>query len=343
MASNSHNASGILSNHLPAFALPALGAIGFIYLLVKVLSFVRVLLSLFVLSGKSLRTYGPRGSWALVTGASDGLGREYALQLAKQGFNILLVSRTPSKLQSLAAEIETKHASSGLQTKSLAMDFSLNLDSDYAKLQDLLQGLHIAILINNVGLSHSIPVPFLLTSPQEMHDIITVNCLATLRVTQLVAPSMVQRKRGLILTMGSFGGLLPTPLLATYSGSKAFLQQWSVALSSELAPSGVEVELVLSHLVTSAMSKIRRPSLLVPGAKAFVRSVLGSVGRSGGASAGGWAGTMTPWWSHGIMQWGLETFVGVRNGFVVGRNKVMHEDIRKRALRKRERDEKKVS
>ena len=134
------------------------------------------------------------------------------------------------------------------------MDFSKNEEGDFAKLTALVDGLDVSILVNNVGQSHSIPVPFIETPKEEIRDIIAINCNATLRVTQIVAPGMVKRKRGLILTMGSFGGLLPTPLLATYSGSKAFLQQWSTALGSELAPSGVDVELVISYLVTTAMS-----------------------------------------------------------------------------------------
>ncbi len=132
---------------------------------------------------------------------------------------------------------------------------------------------------------------------------------------------------------------MPTPLLATYSGSKAFLQQWSTALASELQPHNVTVELVQSYLVTSAMSKIRRSSMMVPSAKAFVRTVLGSVGRTGGAQGWGW--TSTPYWTHALMQWGIGSVAGINDTWVAGVNKGMHEGIRKRALRKRDRDGKK--
>jgi len=219
------------------------------------------------------------------------------------------------------------------------MDFSQNLDADYMKLKKLIEGLDISILVNNVGLSHSIPVSFVETAQQEMRDIIMINCMATLRVTQLITPGMITRKRGLILTMASFGGAFPTPLLATYSGSKAFLQQWSTALGSELEPHGVRVQCVQSHLVTTAMSKIRKTSVLVPNPKQFVRAVLGKIGRSGGAQ--GIAFTSTPYWSHGLMHWFLSRFVGERSGIVVKINRSMHEDIRRRALRKAEREAKK--
>jgi 17beta-estradiol 17-dehydrogenase / very-long-chain 3-oxoacyl-CoA reductase len=275
----------------------------------------------------------------VVTGASDGIGKEYALQLASKGFNILLVSRTDSKLQVLGQEIESKYRSQSVKTKTLAMDFGKNDDADYAKLKAIVDGIDVAVLVNNVGRSHDIPVPFILTPKQEILDIININCIGTLKVTQIVAPGMVQRGRGLILTMGSFGGLLPTPLLATYSGSKAFLQQWSTALGSELKPHGVQVELVISYLVTSAMSKIRKPSASIPNPKVFVRSVLGKLGRSGGAQ--GVAYTSTPFWAHGLMHWALSSFTGLTGELVVNQNKGMHEAIRKRALKKRERDAKK--
>jgi len=287
-----------------------------------------------------LSTFGKKGTWAVVTGASDGIGKEYALQLARKGFNIVLVSRTQSKLETLAAEIQRSY---NVQTKTLAMDFAANRDSDFTSLKQLVSALDVSILINNVGLSHNIPVPFMETPEQEMRDIITINCLGTLRVTQIIAPKMVKQKTGgLILTMASFGGILPTPLLATYSGSKAFLQQWSSALSSELAPHNIKVQLVQSYLVTSAMSKIRRSSAMVPTPRQFVRAALSKIGRSGGAQ--GLATTSTPYWSHGVLHWAIANLTpGPMNRYVIDVNRRMHEDIRKRALQKAERDAKKSS
>ncbi|KXT15068.1 hypothetical protein AC579_1503 [Pseudocercospora musae] len=311
--------------------------IGLLFISVKIFSFWRLIASLLVLPGIPLSKFGKKGTWAVVTGASDGIGKEYALQLAAKGFNILLVSRTQSKLETLASEIQQKH---NVQTKTYSMDFAANRDEDFANLKKLVSEMDISILINNVGQSHSIPVPFNETPEKEMKDIITINCFGTLRVTQLITPGMIQRKRGMILTMASFGGIMPTPLLATYSGSKAFLQQWSTALSGELAPYNIHVQLVQSYLVTSAMSKIKRSSALIPNPKQFVRAALSRIGRSGGAQ--GIAATSTPYWSHGIMHWAIASFVGTMNGVVLNINRKMHVDIRKRALRKAERDAKKA-
>lgn len=241
-------------------------------------------------------------------------------------------------MDALAQQIHSLYPS--VSTQTFAIDFASASRADYDRLGSLVKDLDIAVLVNNVGVSHDIPVPFLQTSATELEGIVTINCLATLRVTQLVAPGMVTRKRGLILTMGSFAGLLPTPLLATYSGSKAFLQYWSSALGAELSPHGVTVELVQSYLVTSAMSKIRRQSALVPSPRGFVTAVLAKVGRAGGAQ--GWAYTSAPYWSHGLAAWGLGVIGNTREP-VLKFNLSMHEGIRKRALRKLWREKEKES
>lgn len=281
-----------------------------------------------------LTSFGPPQSWALITGASDGIGKEFALQLSQQNFSVLLVSRTPSKLASLAEEISSENGR--IEVKTFAIDFASASDEEYKRLANLIKELDISILVNNVGLSHSIPVTFAQTPEKEVKDIITINNVATLRVSQLVIPGMISRRRGLVLTMGSFGGLLPTPLLATYSGSKAFLQYWSSALGSELERYNVTVELVQSYLVTSNMSKIRRSSAMVPTPRHFVKSVLSKIGRSGGAQ--GFAYSSAPFWSHAFIRWVIGTVTGFTGTLVVRWNRGIHEDIRKRALRKAERE-----
>lgn len=315
----------------------ASAVVGALFLVSKTLSLASFVLNVFLLSGTNLRQYGKKGTWAVVTGASDGLGKEFATQLAAKGFNLVLVSRTQSKLDDLAAALQAKFA--GLETKVLAMDFAKNDDADYARLSQLIAGLDIGVLINNVGQSHSIPVPFLQTAADELENIVTINCLGTLKTTKVVLPTLVARKKGLVLTMGSFGGWMPTPYLATYSGSKAFLQHWNSSLAAEVKPSGVDTYLVLSYLVVSAMSKVRRSSALIPKPDAFVRAALTKIG-----SGSGWqsfASTYTPFWSHALMQYAVESTIGVGHKVGIWYNLVMHKDIRTRALRKAEREAKK--
>lgn len=313
---------------------------GIYKLTIASLSVSSLIYDLFLAPPTNYAKYGAKkGKWAFVTGASDGIGKEYAYQLAGKGFNVVLVSRTVSKLEAIAAEIEAKYK---VQTKVIAFDASVDDEANYLLIKSEIESLPVTVLVNNVGQSHSIPVPFLETDPKELTDIVTINNLVTLKITQAVVPVIAKTvaaekktTRGLVLSMGSFGGLIPTPYLATYSGSKAFLQQWSASLAGELKPQGIDVELVVSYLVTSAMSKIRRTSATIPNPKLFVKATLNSVGRRGGAQER--FATCTPFWSHALMHFFIENSVGVYSKIVNKLNFNMHKSIRVRALKKQAR------
>lgn len=270
----------------------------------------------------------------MITGASDGLGAEFARQSAREGFNLVLVSRTESKLQKLAEELSSKYQ---IKCEIVAMDCSANRDADFAKLKAVTDKIEIRVLINNVGQSHDIPVEFAHSDLKELDSIISINCEATLKITHLLLPRLKMAKgRALILTMGSFAGLTPVAMLATYSASKAFLAQWSGALEIELAKSKeyrhIEAKLINSYLVCSAMSKIKRPSFLIPSATTFVKSAVNKIG--------GWPhthGAMTPYWQHAIYQY----IIGIAPTKVVDDiSYSSHVNIRERALRKIARNQK---
>ncbi|KAI5954217.1 hypothetical protein KGF54_001992 [Candida jiufengensis] len=330
----------ITTNKIAYYGLLVALLVGVFKLTTFTLSFGTLLFELFIKPSVDYKVYGANsGKFAVVTGASDGIGKEFALQLAKKGFGIVLVSRTQSKLEILATEIETKYK---VDTRIIAFDATTDSEENYEKLNKLIYDLPITILINNVGQSHSIPVPFLETTTKELQNIITVNNLATLKITQIVAPIIAKtvgkhdsKIKGLILTMGSFAGLIPTPYLATYSGSKAFLQEWSNALAGELASDHIDVELIISYLVTSAMSKIKRTSLAIPSAKKFVTSALSGVGTRNGAQER--FATSTPYWVHALMHFGIVNTVGTYSKIANSINYKMHKDIRIRALKKQAR------
>lgn len=302
-----------------------------------------LILDLFVLPPVNYSKYGAgKGKYCVVTGASDGIGKEFAIQMARRKFNLVLISRTLSKLEALQKELQGKY---GVDVKILSIDVSQDVPENYVAVKELCLGLPITVLINNVGLSHNCPVPFLETEEEELRNIITINNTATLLFTQIIAPKIIEtaassKCRGLILTMGSFGGLLPTPLLATYSGSKAFLQSWSNALAGELKEKNVDVELILSYLVTSAMSKVRRTSMMIPNPRKFVSSTLSSVGRRCGAQER--FATITPYWSHALQHWFIEETVGVYSRIANAMNLSMHKSIRARYLKKKLREQKKL-
>lgn len=285
--------------------LIALAIIGSLSVGTFVLRLVQLFADVYVLPGKSVSKFGAnkrdfsKASWAVVTGATDGIGREFSLQLAKKGFNILLVSRSPEKLGAVAAEIEV--ASPGVKTKTQAIDLALGDERQYEGLQHTLKDLNIGVLVNNVGKSHNMPVNFAETAEEEMEDIIEINVLSILRVSRMIIPAMVQRKRGLVLNLGSFAGQVTTPMLATYAGSKAFLAAWSQALGEELRRSNITVSLLNTYFVVSNMSKVRKSSAMIPTPRQYVSQVLKTIGRNGGAV--GRPYTSTPWPMHAIVDW----------------------------------------
>ncbi|KAJ3018680.1 UNVERIFIED_CONTAM: hypothetical protein HDU68_011023 [Siphonaria sp. JEL0065] len=271
-----------------------------------------------------------KGTWAIVTGSSDGIGKEFARQLAlSHGLKVLLVARNQTKLNLVNAEI--KAANSNATVKTHIIDFSSASDADYAKLRSVVAELDkdggVAALINNVATNHEIPVEFLDESTEAINAIVQVNILAQLKITRIVAPFLVANKKGLIVNVGSLSGLVPSGHLSVYSASKAFLRFWSDALAMELKPKKVHVEHLRAFFIVTGMSKIRKPTWTTPTPKAFVTAALRNLGKSIDS---------TPYPSHALLMWVIENFLG--ESFWINQSNKMHIDIRKRALRKRERE-----
>jgi len=294
------------------------------------LNFLQFLYQTFLESGLSLKKFGAKkGRWAVVTGATDGIGLEFAFQLSKAGFNVFLASRSEDKLASLAKDIESRF---NVQTKYHAIDFSKRDPAAYAKLAEALSSVDVGVLVNNVGKSHVMPVYFDEADPQEVNDILEINIHATLEVTRIVLPLMLNKKNGLILTMGSFVGMVPSPMLAPYSGTKAFLSTWTQALAEEYASRGIIAQYVNTYFVTSRMSKIRRPTMLIPTPKAYVATVLRKIGVPCGSPG---TATSTPYWSHSL----IVLLIGAISAWIpIKYTHNLHIDIRRRALKKRERE-----
>ncbi|CDS09620.1 hypothetical protein LRAMOSA10980 [Lichtheimia ramosa] len=311
--------------------LATLAAVGAVFLGYKALGFLKTLLDVYVLGGISLKKFGAgQGAWAVITGASDGIGKEFAEQLAKKKFNVLLVSRTASKLEAIAKDIADKY---GVETKTYAMDFTKGDQNDFAQLGQMMNDIRVGVLVNNVGTNHDIPTPFDEESDKVVDDIIEVNVKGTLRMTKLVLPQMRSNRSGLILNLGSFAGLVPSPYLSVYSGGKAFLSTWTQALAKEVESQGIVVQNVNTYFVVSAMSKIRKPTFLIPLPKPYVASVLAKIGLPCGANV---PYTSTAYPSHGIANWLISNTLSTK--FWINQNYAIQKDVRRRALRKRERE-----
>ncbi|XP_055546882.1 inactive hydroxysteroid dehydrogenase-like protein 1 [Wyeomyia smithii] len=200
-----------------------------------------------VLREKLIDRYGP---WAVVTGATDGIGKCYAENLARKGLNILLISRTESKLIKVAYEIEQKY---GVGTKWIAVDFS-NGPEIYDKLREELAGFDIGLLVNNVGFLPQLGL-FDRMLESDLLDLIHINIMSTAMLTRIVLPEMKNRRKGIVINIASTSATVPSPYMSAYGATKSFMYSLSLALQEELRGSGVECQLVTPAMVKTNLSR----------------------------------------------------------------------------------------
>lgn len=255
--------------------IEVLGVATLFYLVFKLLNFIA---NTFLLPSTNWSKYGTKSnSWAVVTGSTDGIGKEFALQLATKGLNIILVARDAEKLKATKQEIEKN---SKVSIVTFVMDFAQPAKDTIEKFVHDLKDKKVTVLVNNVGVSHAHPEYFIETAPEAIEAIIKINVLNTLLFTRALLPGMVERKNGLILNLGSFSGETPIPLLQTYSASKSFLKAWSMALSAEVEHQGVQVQLLNTYFVVSKLSRRKRATMFIPSPEDYVKAALRNAGQT---------------------------------------------------------------
>lgn len=217
------------------------------------------------------------GRWAVVTGATDGVGRAYAEALAKLGIDIVLISRTKAKLEAVAAEIESEYH---VSTKIIEADFTDDSYDAYHTIEKQLYGLEIGILINNVGMTYPHPEYFLeLPDRGKIYShIIKCNICSVTSMTQIVLPQMVERKKGVVVNVSSLTAIIPSPLLTVYGASKMFIEKFSKDLACEYSKHGIVIQCVVPGYIATKMSKIKRSTWMAPSPDVFVKSALRTIG-----------------------------------------------------------------
>ncbi|XP_049282770.1 inactive hydroxysteroid dehydrogenase-like protein 1 [Anopheles funestus] len=190
------------------------------------------------------------GEWAVITGASDGIGKGYAEYLAQNHMDIVLIARNEEKLTRVANEISKKYS---VRTKVLVADFSEG-PTIYDHLAKELLPLDVGILVNNVGVSYERAMCMDELSKKSVWDLLTVNVASVTMLCHMLVPSMKQRRRGLIVNISSLSAAAPAPYLTVYSAAKVYVRNFSMALREELRPHHVQVQTVLPGFVETNMT-----------------------------------------------------------------------------------------
>jgi 17beta-estradiol 17-dehydrogenase / very-long-chain 3-oxoacyl-CoA reductase len=172
--------------------------------------------------------YG-RGSYALITGGSDGIGKGFAEVLASKGMNLILVSRSQSNLEKLKSELEQKYK---VQVLIHSLDLSQASESDFQKLQSKTSKVDISMLINCAGQMNLKKVTDF--SHQEIEKIVSLNCSSVVHMMNLYLPQLSKRDyRSAVINLGSSMAVSPVPYCSLYSSTKVFNHYMSLGSSEE--------------------------------------------------------------------------------------------------------------
>ncbi len=175
--------------------------------------------------------------FAVVTGASKGIGEEYARALAARGFDLLLVSRNGPRLEQLAEELAGRHS---VTASCEAIDLSEPGSAQKLYAAARQRRPHVDLLVNNAGFGlygHFAQMPVL-----RLQEMLRLHIDTTVESMHLFLPGMVERGRGAIINVASVVGFFPTPYLAQYAATKAFLISLSEAVAQEVRESGVRIQ-----------------------------------------------------------------------------------------------------
>jgi short-subunit dehydrogenase len=177
-----------------------------------------------------------QGKWALVTGASAGIGEAIAVELAEAGVNLVLTARRKERLGLLAERLRSQHS---IQTQVIVADLTQFEAPRQIFAATEGAGLAVEVLINNAGFGEY--GEFLQSSVEAQVGMVQVNCAAVVHLSRLFLPRMVARRSGGLMIVASTAAYQPVPYLATYGATKAFDRMLAEALAEEMKRHGVRV------------------------------------------------------------------------------------------------------
>ena len=186
---------------------------------------------------------------ALVTGASSGIGEEFARQLAKKGYDVVLVARRRDRLEKLAGELEQAHGAA-----AEVIEADLGTPEGVLAVEKRVGQGDIELLVNNAGFATR-GVFTGMSIDRELEEL-DVNIKALVRLTRAALEPMLRRKRGTVINVGSTGSFQPVPYMSTYAATKAFVLHFSEGVHEEVKPHGVTVTCLCPGYVMTEFQQV---------------------------------------------------------------------------------------
>lgn len=243
--------------------------------------------------------HGGASSWALVTGASDGIGQGFAQELASHGFNLILHGRNSEKLQRVKEELVKTHPQ--IEVRTVIADAA---DITIAQIEEIvasLQDLHLTVLVNNVGGTGVLDANFKTFETHSLNEVdalISVNIRFTALLTRALYPLLKKSSPASIINVGS-QGRVGVPYLSVYGATKGFIHSFSraIAVESHAEQDGIEVIEVLVGSVQTQQNQTAKPTFFVPDARTMAKSAVDKIGGGNTSSA--------TYWPHALQQTGM--------------------------------------
>nr|XP_039268278.1 very-long-chain 3-oxoacyl-CoA reductase-like [Styela clava] len=283
------------------FLLYGIGILTIIYVTIRIaLGLYYLCTAYFIDSFLDLTAFG---KWAVVTGSTDGIGKAFAVELAKLGLNIILISRNPEKLNQVSKEIKEHYK---IETMTIAYDFT-NFDSTidepspYGVISSVVRDLDVGILVNNVGMPSPKTAAFLdafndgESLALSTTNLIHCNASSRVKMMEIILPGMVNRGRGLIINVSSLASSFTCPMLCAYGASKRFDDTLSRALEREYRKHGIVIQSIQPGIVRTNMTRhvVKKSSMAIPTPERYANCMIKTIGKST---------VTTGYWAHELIR-----------------------------------------
>lgn len=252
--------------------------IGLLWAARKGLKIIKAIYRTFFRPKRDLITRYGANSYAFVTGASDGIGKEFCRQLALKGFNIILLARNQKKLEEAAADI--KKANPKVDVRIVVADLAKShQDNFFDDLYNQVKDLDISLLINNAGVDCY--DKFLDLEPEQLKNMIYINCLPPVLLTRKILPKIHARpKKGGVINVSSGAAIVPLAYYSTYSGTKALVDLFTRSIADEFPD--IDIMSLKPFDVSTKMIYYREPDVMTITMEECVRGTLNDLGHQDG-------------------------------------------------------------